>query len=113
MSGQSEISEAIASANSPETLTLRETDDTVPEEVSAYRVTKFSATDQSAAQNDVTIQSFDGAAVDKELTVSVPADGSETVGDGDDDVLEVISGNSIRVAVEGDAEVTVYLTPIW
>lgn len=110
---QSIISQNVASANSPVTITLRDANNEVPPEVSAYRIVKAVVTDQSAGQNDVTLQSYNGTGVDSEVVVALGANGTKEVAAGeDDDVLVVKSGNTIRAAIEGDADITLYITPV-
>jgi len=109
-----ELSQVIQAANAPETIALRDGNDEVPMGVAAYRIVRAVITDQSAAQNDVTLQDYDpeDANADNEVVFSVGAEGTETPGtDTDSPVLTIPRGNQIRVDVEGDADVALYVEP--
>lgn len=108
----STVQQDVESANSPEVIELRDANNEVPVEVSAYDIAKAVLSETAAAAAEVRLQSYDndGAMVENEVVYNVGAGETAEPGSGSDDaVLTVRRGNQIRVSTTSDVEVTLYL----
>lgn len=108
------VNQDVQSANSPETITLRTSNDEVPQAFSAYEVKEAIFANTNGTQGITALQDYDddGSTVETEVPVSVGADETLRLGDADDStIIRIDRDNQIRVRTDQDVEVTLYLVP--
>lgn len=108
------VQQDVESANSPETIALRTSNNDVPDEVSAYNIAQARISETAAGAAVVRVQSYDddNSQVEHETVVNVGANSTVEPGARDDNpLLTVRRGNQIRVVTDSDVEVTLYIVP--
>lgn len=109
-----QVNEAVTSGGSPFTVSLRTSDDTVPTDVSSYKVAQAVFAEVGSAAGEVAVQNYDpdGAAVEEEVVYTLGSDGTVQAGESSDKpILKVDRGNELRIATDTDVDVTLYLDP--